>query len=141
VLFHERPKPVMLTAMSDARGRFRIPNAQPGRYTLRAHVPGGFAPWENGREVNVEAEKQLANLDFMLPPFKQGRWKTYTHENGLAGDDVSCVFQARDGALWFGTDQGASRFDGRAFLSLSAEDGMPRGRVRVIEEDDAGRIW
>jgi hypothetical protein len=48
-------------------------------------VPGGFAPWENGREVTVEADKQLANLDFTLPPFKQGRWKTYTHENGLAG--------------------------------------------------------
>jgi signal transduction histidine kinase/DNA-binding response OmpR family regulator/ligand-binding sensor domain-containing protein len=127
--------------MSDARGRFRFPNAAFGRYTLRAHVPGGFAPWENGREVTVEADKQLPNLDFTLPPFKQGRWKTYTHENGLAGDDAYCVFQTRDGALWFGTDQGASRFDGRTFWSLSAEEGMPRGPVRMIEEDDAGRIW
>ena len=104
-------------------------------------MPGGFATWENGREVTVEADKQLANLDFTLPPFKQGRWKTYTHENGLAGDDVSCVLQARDGALWFGTDQGVSRFDGRSFSSLPPEDGLPRSSVNRIEEDNAGRMW
>ncbi|MEO7318197.1 MAG: LamG-like jellyroll fold domain-containing protein, partial [Chthoniobacteraceae bacterium] len=141
VLFHERAKPGPLTVMSDARGRFRFPSAPPGRYTLRAHVRGGFAEWENGREVTVEADKQLTNLDFALTPFKQGRWKTYTHENGLAGDAVVCVFQAKDGAMWFGTDQGVSRFDGRTFSSLPAEDGMPRGPIRRIEEDDAGRMW
>ena len=136
VLFHERAKPVPLTVMSDARGRFRIPNAPPGRYTLRAHVPGGFAAWENGREVTVEADKQLTNLDFTLPPFKQGRWKTYTHENGLAADYVLCVFQAADGAMWFGTDQGVSRFDGRTFSSLPPEDGLPRG---TCSSDRGGR--
>ena len=141
ILFHERAKPVPLTVMSDARGRFRFPSAQLGRYTLRAHVPGGFAAWENGREVTVESDKQLTNLDFTLPPFKQGRWKTYTHENGLAADVVLCVFQAADGAMWFGTDQGVSRFDGRTFSSLPLEDGLPRGNVRVIQEDDAGRMW
>ena len=141
VLFHEIAKPMTQTVMSDARGRFRIPSAQPGRYTLRAQVPGGFAAWENGREVTVEADQQLVNLDFTLPPFKQGRWKTYKHENGLAGDAVSCVFQAADGALWFGTDQGVSRFDGRAFSNPMAEDGLPRGAVRAIEEDAGGRIW
>ena len=141
ILFHERAKPVPLTVMSDARGRFRIPNAQPGRYTLRAHVPGGFAAWENEREVAVEPAKQLANLDFTLPPFKQGRWKTYTHENGLAADGLFCVLQAADGAMWFGTDQGVSRFDGRFFSGLPLEDGPPSGHVHTIAEDAAGRIW
>src|SRR4030095_15872848 len=82
VLFHETAKPAPLTVMTDARGRFRVPAAQPGRYTLRAHVPGGFAAWENDRVVTVEADKQLSNLDFTLARFKQGRWKTYTHEHG-----------------------------------------------------------
>jgi signal transduction histidine kinase/CheY-like chemotaxis protein/ligand-binding sensor domain-containing protein len=141
VLFHEGAKAVPLTVMSDARGRFRIPNAAPGRYTLRAHVPGGFAPWENGREISVVADQQQPNLDFTLPPFKQGRWKTYTHENGLASDVVFCLFPAADGTLWFGTDQGVSRFDGRAFSNLAEEEGLPHGSVRAIEEDDAGRMW
>ncbi len=141
ILFHKSLKPVPLTVMSDARGRFRIPSAPPGRYTLRAHVPGGFASWENGREVTVESDKQLKDLDFTLPPFKQGRWKTYTHENGLAADQVSCVFQAADGVLWFGTAKGVSRFDGRTFSSPSAEDGLPVGAVGAIEEDSEGRMW
>jgi signal transduction histidine kinase/DNA-binding response OmpR family regulator/ligand-binding sensor domain-containing protein len=141
VLFHEPAKPVPQTVMSDARGRFRIPSAQPGRYTLRAQVPGGFAAWENGREVTVAADQQLVNLDFTLTPFKQGRWKTYTHENGLAGDHVRCVLQAADGALWFGTDQGVSRFDGRAFSNPLTEDGLPRDGIWAIEEDAAGRMW
>ena len=141
VLFHQRENSGPLTVVSDARGRFRIVNALPGRYTLRAHVPGGFAAWENGREVTVEANKQLTNLDFTLPPFKRGHWKTYTHENGLAGDNVFCVFQSADGALWFGTDLGVSRFDGRTFASLPAEDTLPGGRVLAMTEDDAGRMW
>ncbi|MEO8353025.1 MAG: LamG-like jellyroll fold domain-containing protein, partial [Chthoniobacteraceae bacterium] len=141
VLFHERAKPGPLTVRSDARGRFRIPTVPPGRYTLRSQVPGGFASWENGREITVEADQQLSNLDFTLPPFKQGRWKTYTTENGLAGDSVRCVLQAADGALWFGTHQGVSRFDGRYFSSLSPEDEPPRGDVYFLEEDEAGRIW
>ncbi len=141
VLFHESVRPVPLTVMSDARGRFRFPSVPPGRYTLRAHVPGGFAAWENGKEVTVEPDQQLKDLDFTLPPFKQGRWKTYTHENGLAGDFVRCVLQAADGALWFGTDQGVSRFDGRAFSNPMADAGLPRWAVNAIEEDAAGRVW
>jgi hypothetical protein len=54
----------------------------------------------------VEADKPLPNLDFTLPPFKQGQWKSYTHEDGLAADGLFCVLQADDGAMWFGTDQG-----------------------------------
>ena len=141
VLFHEPAKTSPLTVLSDARGRFRFPSAPPGRYTLRAHVPGGFAAWENGKEVTVEADQQLANLDFTLPPFKQGRWTTYTHENGLAGDNVFCVLQAADGALWFGTDQGVSRFDGRAFSNPMAQESLSRRAVTAIAEDAAGRIW
>jgi signal transduction histidine kinase/DNA-binding response OmpR family regulator/ligand-binding sensor domain-containing protein len=141
VLFHERPEPVVLTVMSDAQGRFRFPKAAPGRYTLRAHVAEGFAVWENGREVTVEADQQLANLDFMLPPFKKARWRTFTHEDGLSGDEVLCVFEAADGALWFGTPEGPSRFDGHSFTSPPAEDGLPAGSVHTIGEDSAGRLW
>jgi signal transduction histidine kinase/CheY-like chemotaxis protein/ligand-binding sensor domain-containing protein len=141
VLFHGQVNSAPLTVMSDARGRFRISRAPPGRYTLRAHVPGGFAAWENGRELSVEAGKNLTDLDFTLPPFKQGRWKTWTHEDGLVADEVFCVSQAADGALWFGTHRGVSRFDGRSFSSLPPVDGPPRGRIRAIGEDEAGRIW
>jgi len=142
VLFHERTTLTPLTVIADARGRFRFPKALPGRYTLRAHVPGGFAQWEQGREVTVEADKQLANLDFRLAPFKQGRWKNYSHQDGLPSDNVTAVFQATDGALWFGTDNGASRFDGQQFSKVTAEVGLPSGGlITAIDEDGEGRMW
>ncbi len=143
VLFHERGPLSTLTTIADARGRFRFPKVQPGRYTLRAQVPGGFAEWEQGREVSVEPDQQQANLDFTLAPFKQGRWKTYAHQDGLPSDEVNAVFQAADGALWFGTGNGgAARFDGRQFSKLTAEDGLPPATViSAIAEDEGGRMW
>ncbi|MCF7730747.1 MAG: response regulator [Akkermansiaceae bacterium] len=143
VLFHRPYAPHAVTTLSDARGRFRFPQVPPGRYTLRAHVPGGFAEWEQGRELSVEADKQQANLDFTFAPFKQGRWKTYAHQDGLPADSVTAVFQAADGALWFGAAKGgAARFDGRQFSTVTAEDGLPAGSsISAITEDEEGRMW
>jgi len=35
--------------------------------------------------------------------FSQGIWKTYTRDDGLVGDTVSCIAQDKIGNLWFGT--------------------------------------
>ena len=141
-LFHRPHSPRVVTTIADARGRFRFPKVRAGRYTLRAHVHGGFAEWEQGRELSVEPDKQLANLDFTLAPIKQGRWKTYAHQDGLPADDVTAVFQAADGALWFGAGNGAARFDGRQFSKITTEDGLPAGSsISAIREDEGGRIW
>jgi signal transduction histidine kinase/DNA-binding response OmpR family regulator/ligand-binding sensor domain-containing protein len=143
ILFHEAAKTSPLTVLSDARGRFRFPKVRPGRYTLRAHVPGGFAEWEQGRELSVEPEQQLAKLDFTLAPFKQGRWKNYAHQDGLPGDNVTAVYQAADGALWFGSEfGGAARFDGRQFSKVTTADGLPaKSEISAINEDEGGRMW
>src|ERR1043165_1337112 len=142
VLFHERARLQTLTVIADAQGRFRFPKASPGRYTLRAQVRGGFAEWEQGREVTVEADKQLTGLDFTLAPFKKGNWKYYTQADGLAHDSVQCIFQAADGAMWFGTRGGVSRFDGsRALVTLTREQGLPDTSVRAIHEGKNGVMW
>ena len=140
-LLHERAGPRTLTAIADARGRFRFPEVTPGRYTLRAHVPGGFAEWEQGREVSVEPEKQRTDLDFTLAPFKQGRWKNYSHQDGLPSDFVTAIFQAADGAMWIGTVNGVSRFDGRQFTDLALEGRGPVPWIDAIDEDREGRMW
>ena len=141
VLFHSPGKPVILTAVTDARGRFRIPKAYPGRYTLRAHIPGGFSAFDKGRMLTVDGENPLTKLDFTLPPFKKGRWKNYSHIDGLAADNAFCTFQASDGAMWFGTDMGASRFDGLGFQNLTSANGLPHTRVLAIAEAPAGVMW
>ncbi len=141
VLFHSPGNPVILSAVTDARGRFRIPKAYPGRYTLRAHIPGGFSVFDKGRVLTVDGENPLTKLDFTLPPFKKGRWKNYSHLDGLAADNGFCAFQASDGAMWFGTDMGASRFDGLGFQNLTIKDGLPGDRIMAIAEAPAGVLW
>src|SRR5882724_4491691 len=46
-------------------------------------------------------------------------WHTFTAADGLAGRSVSSILEDPSETLWFGTDQGVSRYDGftwRTFL-------------------------
>ena len=45
------------------------------------------------------------------------------------------------GVLWFGTDAGASRFDGRAFRGYNVQNGLVDSEVLRIYQDSKGRIW
>jgi len=42
--------------------------------------------------------------------FDGGAWTTYTVRDGLANNDVLSIVVAPDGALWFGTGGGVSRY-------------------------------
>lgn len=143
VLFHRSETPSITTTTTDARGRFRFSRLEPGRYRLRAHVPGGYAEFgERGIvEVPLKRDTPAPNLSYVLQPFKQGRWMNYSHIDGLASDTVLCVFQASDGSLWFGTKRGASRFDGRQFENLSSAHGLPDTGVSSIAEGPDGVLW
>jgi len=46
-----------------------------------------------------------------------GIWKTYRHVDGLGHNAVFSALQTTDGEIWFGTQEGVSRFDGRNWVS------------------------
>ena len=141
VFFHQPKAPPLATTMSDEHGVYRFGTLAPGRYQLRAHVPGGLVYRDDGREITVVENGSLGNLDFQLAPFKKGRWQNFSHVHGLAEDFVTSCFQASDGALWFGTGGGVSRFDGRDFFSLPHKDGLPNGRVTAIAAETNSVMW
>jgi len=68
-------------------------------------------------------------------------FKHYTTADGLAHNNVDSIFQDKKGFLWFGTDEGLSRFDGYDFVNFHTADGLPADNVNAILEDDMGRIW
>ncbi|MEP7149528.1 MAG: two-component regulator propeller domain-containing protein, partial [Acidobacteriota bacterium] len=41
------------------------------------------------------------------------QWGSITVFNGLPSDSVRAISQTPDGVMWFGTDNGLARFDGR----------------------------
>jgi ligand-binding sensor domain-containing protein len=67
-------------------------------------------------------------------------WNTFTTNDGLGSGNVAAVFKAQDGALWFGTDAGASRYNGN-WQSFTERDGLPAGRVRVMAQTGDGLLW
>ena len=67
------------------------------------------------------------------------QWGAVTLFHGLPSDHVRAIAQDREGFIWFGTDNGLARYDGRRVQKITAE-GLPLGGVRAIKIDDDGAL-
>lgn len=72
---------------------------------------------------------------------QQLAFKNYTRANGLASDYVLCIFQDRDGFIWFGTDRGVSRYDGQSFKTYTTNEGFKSNFIYAICQDNSGALW
>lgn len=55
---------------------------------------------------------------------------------------IRCMFQDRDGNLWFGTTtDGVARYDGRSLDYFNAQNGFGSDWVNAIAQDAKGDIW
>ena len=64
---------------------------------------------------------------------------SYTTSSGLENDQIHTIFEAGDGKLWFGHDNGVTSFDPSPVISTHA--GIGTNRVRMIYEDSRGYLW
>ncbi len=70
--------------------------------------------------------------------------QTYTKSNtngGLASDNVFDIFESNDGSLWFGTEAGLSRYDGKDWAVVADQDDLGFTSVREVFQDSRGRLW
>ena len=68
-------------------------------------------------------------------------YKNYSTHEGLPSQVVYSVMQDADGYMWFGTDAGASRFDGNQFENFTIRDGLSDNEILSIHKDSKGRLW
>ncbi|HVF45874.1 MAG TPA: two-component regulator propeller domain-containing protein [Pyrinomonadaceae bacterium] len=68
------------------------------------------------------------------------QWGAVTLFHGLPSDRVRAIEQDAEGALWFGTDNGLARYDGRRTQTVSVE-GLAQGRVNALRFDESGALW
>jgi ligand-binding sensor domain-containing protein/signal transduction histidine kinase len=54
---------------------------------------------------------------------------------------ISAIYQDRKQRLWFGTQGGLARWDGRDWNIYTTRDGLSSDSVRAIIEDAAGNLW
>lgn len=68
-------------------------------------------------------------------------YKHYTVGDGLPSSIVYGIIQDSKGYMWFGTENGAARFDGKTFQTFTMHDGLTDNIVIDLFEDRRGRIW
>src|SRR6185436_11165325 len=68
------------------------------------------------------------------------QWGAVTLFHGLPSDHVRAITQDAEGVLWFGTDGGLTKYDGRRIQKM-AVPGLPAGPIRALLKDRDGIIW
>jgi signal transduction histidine kinase/ligand-binding sensor domain-containing protein len=69
------------------------------------------------------------------------RWGAVTLFHGLPSDRVKALAEDASGALWFGTDGGLVRYDGRRTQVMASEGSLPSRRIRALKLDAEGGLW
>ncbi|MBP5386765.1 MAG: hypothetical protein J6Y97_05190, partial [Prevotella sp.] len=63
-----------------------------------------------------------------------------TTADGLAANTVRHIFQDEEGYIWFGTNNGLSRYDGYNFRNYQKEAGIEDLRIKEVREDEEHHI-
>ena len=115
---------------------------------------------ELGRFIRASREKGLirillkaisgasvqASSDYMssyYQRFQAGQLPSvlYGAEDGLPQEDVFSIFQDSRGYMWFGTNSGVVRYNGREMNLLDEQDGLLDNTVLDIDQDSSGVIY
>jgi ligand-binding sensor domain-containing protein len=65
-----------------------------------------------------------------------GLWQSFLSSDGIPSGNILSIYTAQDGTLWFGTDAGASQYDGSW-----RDAALPSKRVRAITQTADGALW
>jgi ligand-binding sensor domain-containing protein len=64
----------------------------------------------------------------------------YDTRDGLPSATVYDVSQDKDGFVWFATENGLCRFDGKNFRTFTTKDGLPDNSILRVHGDNAGKL-
>jgi ligand-binding sensor domain-containing protein/CheY-like chemotaxis protein len=65
----------------------------------------------------------------------------FTTAHGLPSNVVHAALEDRHGYLWFASDDGLARFDGRRFRIWRQEQGLPDSQVLALARDADDQLW
>ena len=74
------------------------------------------------------------------PPSSLHQWGAVTLFHGLPSNRVRAIAQGADGSMWFGTDGGLAKYDGRRTQAVTIE-GLMSKRVLALKSDEDGVLW
>jgi len=66
-------------------------------------------------------------------------------EHGLSNNSVRCIYQEKNGFMWFGTYDGLNCYDGNEFRvfrnKLNDPNSLPHNYINAINEDNHHNVW
>ncbi len=68
------------------------------------------------------------------------QWGAVSLFHGLPSDKVRAVAQGKDGVMWFGTDNGLAKYDGRRVQAVNLP-GLNAGKILALKVDGKGALW
>jgi ligand-binding sensor domain-containing protein len=71
----------------------------------------------------------------------QDRTDTFASSDGLSGDQVSALFEDREGNIWVATTEGLDRFREIPVASFSAQQGLSTAQADSVLAARDGSIW
>ncbi|WP_018618663.1 hybrid sensor histidine kinase/response regulator transcription factor [Spirosoma luteum] len=85
----------------------------------------------------------------MSAAFSLAKSNTFIHlsvKDGLSNNSVNCILQDREGYIWFGTNEGLSKYDGYKFTVLQADlndknRSLQNNVISGMCEDRKDRLW
>ena len=80
----------------------------------------------------------LGKLDVYSQDYSFIRYDT---RDGLAGSVVYDAIQDKEGFIWFASENGLSRFDGKNFKPFTTQDGLPDNEILKLFLDSKDRLW
>jgi len=81
---------------------------------------------------------------FQLLPisvFSQGRWENYSREVALLNPSTLCSFSDSDGTVWFGHENGVTKYDGQNYTQITSSEMLESSIFFSINEDSDGNVW
>lgn len=83
-----------------------------------------------------------AYINSYYESFQTGQlpYVNYGADDGLPQEDVFSIFQDMKGYIWFGTNSGAVRYNGREMYVYNESHGLPSNTVRDIKQDEYGAM-
>jgi ligand-binding sensor domain-containing protein len=70
-----------------------------------------------------------------------GKFTNFTKQDGLNDNNIESISEDKAGNLWFSTEHGVCRYDGKSFTDISAKEGLFKFDINCIFEDRIGNIW
>lgn len=110
---------------------------------------GGVSCYDGNRVEAINASLQRGEIipEITFKGLKKinGKFvKSFTNYNttqGLVNNTIRSAMLDKTGNLWFGTNTGVSRYDGKSFTNFTSKQGLPNSAVWAITEDKTGNLW